>query len=339
MSAFQRRLDLLDCIPKYPRKTSTTQVLCSLENHGHTELNIRTVQRDLEFLERLGVFGLEVDKRSKPHGWSVNLNWKKLNISLMDANTALAFATLEEIATTLLPESTLSDLSAYFEKAQTIITNEKSTLISHWKNSVALINRPSPVILPQPDNTALALIKKAIFHKKQINADLKRYLLANKEPVWKTYHKIQPLGLIQQDYVITLVCTLGTFHQRVYKFPVAFMKNVEILDREVIAPASYNFNYFKDNNFQLQEHSEPVKLSLFARKDSYFVMSNARFSENQKIEETDKIEYVKISASVHDTPKLRAFLRGFGPAIEVLTPISLREYFQEITKQYQQLYR
>ncbi len=338
MSAFQRRLDLLDFIPKYPRKTSTSQVLSSLEDHGHENLNIRTIQRDLEFLECLGAFGLEVDKRSKPHGWSINLNWKKLNIALMDANTALAFATLEEIATTLLPETTLSDLSAYFEKARTIIDNEKSPLISHWKKSVALINRPSPVMLPLPDSNALTLIKNAIFHKKQINADLKRYLLPNKAPIWKTYHKIHPLGLIQQDYVITLVCTLGTFHRRVYKFPMAFIKNVEVLDDEINVPPSYKFDDIKDNNFQISEHLTPIKLSLLARKDSYFVMSNARFSEDQIIEETDQIEYVKISATVHDTPKLRAFLRGFGPAIEVLEPAALRDYFKEITQQYQQLY-
>ena len=338
MSAFQRRLDILDFIPKYPRKTTTSQVLSALENHGHDNVNIRTIQRDLELLERMGTYGLEVDKRSKPHGWSINLNWKKLNISLMDANTALAFATLEEIATTLLPETTLSDLSAYFAKAQTIIDNEKSPLISHWKQSVALISRPSPVMLPLPDNNALTLIKNAIFHKKQINADLKRYLLPNKAPVWKTYSRIQPLGLIQQDYAITLVCTLGTFHQRVYRFPMAFIKNVEVLNNNITVPATYKFDDFKQNSFQIQAHSTPIELSLLARKDSYFVMSNASFSEDQVIEETTQIEYVKITATVHDTPRLRAFVRGFGPAIEVLSPLPLREHFKEITKQYQQLY-
>ncbi len=165
MLSFQRRLDLLDHIPCYPQKVSTRQLLDILEANGHENLIMRKVQRDLEAIETLGMFGLEVDKRSKPYGWSINLNWKKLNISLMDPNTALAFSTLKEVAGTLLPESTLDDLSDYFEKADVIINSEKSPLISHWKKSVALINRKNPVTLPLPDKESLSKIKQAIFHK------------------------------------------------------------------------------------------------------------------------------------------------------------------------------
>lgn len=166
MLSFQRRLDLLDHIPRYPNKISTRQLLDLLEANGHENLIIRKVQRDLEAIEALGMFGLEVDKRSKPYGWSINLNWKKLNISLIDANSALAFSTLKEVAGTLLPESTLDDLSAYFDKADVIINSEKSPLISHWKNSVALINSNNPVSLPLPDEEALSKIKQAIYFKK-----------------------------------------------------------------------------------------------------------------------------------------------------------------------------
>jgi len=331
--SFQRRLDLLDHIPRYPNKISTRQLLDLLEANGHENLIIRKVQRDLEAIEALGMFGLEVDKRSKPYGWSINLNWKKLNISLMDANSALAFSTLKEVAGTLLPESTLDDLSAYFDKAEVIINSEKSPLISHWKNSVALINSNNPVSLPLPDEEALSKIKQAIYFKKQISADLKRYLLPNKEAIWKRYQHVNPLGLIQRENIVTLICSLGSFHQKIYKFPIAFIKGVEIDDVDVKVPKHFNFEQIKNSYFRSNVKHKEISLSILARKDSYFVMSNGKFSDNQTTIETENSEIVKISATVEDNPKLRAFLRGLGNTIEVLEPSSLRQYFKELAQE------
>ncbi|AZQ83650.1 WYL domain-containing protein [Colwellia sp. Arc7-635] len=333
MLSFQRRLDLLDHIPRYPNKITTRQLLDLLEANGHESLIIRKVQRDLEAIESMGMFGLEVDKRSKPYGWSINLNWKKLNISLMDANSALAFSTLKEVAGTLLPESTLDDLSPYFAKAEVIINNEKSPLISHWKNSVALINSNNPVSLPLPDKEALSQIKKAIFHKKQMSADLKRFLLVDKNPIWKRYQHINPLGLIQREYVVTLICSIGSFHQKIYKFPIAFIKDVQIDDADVKVPKHFNFEQTKNSYFRSNVSHKEISLSLLARKDSYFVMSNGKFNGNQVTIETENSELVKISATVEDNPKLRAFLRGLGSSIEVLEPSSLRTYFKELAQE------
>jgi len=332
LSSFQRRLDLLDHIPGYPKKTSTKQLLRLLEIDGHKDLNMRKIQRDLELIESLAMFGLEVDKRSKPYGWSINLNWKKLNISLMDANSALAFSTLKEVASTLLPESTLIDLTDYFNKAELILASEKSPLISHWKKSVALVNTQNPVTLPLPDEGTLAKIKQAIFHEKQISANLKRYLIANKAPIWKEYHPINPLGLIQHEYMVTLICSLGAFHDKIYKFPIAFIKDVEIKETDSITPKNYDFDKVKYSYFSSNASNRKIKLSLLARKDSYFVLSNGRFSDEQILEDTKNPEIVRITATVPDTPKLRAFLRGLGNTIEVLEPQILRDYFKELAQ-------
>ena len=256
-----------------------------------------------------------------------SLKVKKLKVYL------LAFSTLKEVAGTLLPESTLDDLSPYFEKAEVIINSEKSPLISHWKNSVALVNSNNPVSLPLPDKEALTKIKKAIFHKKQMSADLKRYLLPNKNPIWKRYHHINPLGLIQRENVVTLICSIGSFHQKIYKFPIAFIKDVEIDDIEAKAPKHFDFKRVKDSYLSSNVPHKEVLLSLLARKDSYFVMNNCKFNESQVTVETDNLEMVKITATVENTPKLRAFLQGLGNSIEVLEPSSLRAYFKELAQE------
>ena len=333
MSAFQRKLDLLDHIPRYPQKISTRQLLNRLADNGHENLVMRKIQRDLESLEKLGLFGLEVDKRSKPYGWSINLNWKKLNISVMDANAALAFSTLKEIAVGLLPEPTLEDLSDYFDKANKILAMEKSPLISHWKRSVALINSASLVTMPLPDPNALSAIKQAIFHRKQIRADFKRYLVANKNPVWKHYQHINPLGLIQRESLMTLVCSFGSFHQKVYRFPVNFINNVEVTEQASVQPANFDFEKIKRSYFSSNSTSKEIKLCLLIRRDSPFILSKGKLSDDQVIEETDQMELVRLTATVADTPKLKAFLRGLGNSVEVLAPNSLRGYFKQLAIQ------
>jgi len=88
-------------VPSAPRKVSSRQIFENLQNCGHHNIDMRTVQRDLVSLENIGLFGLDVDKRSKPYGWFINANFKKLNLSLMDGNTALAFKVLEQSGATL----------------------------------------------------------------------------------------------------------------------------------------------------------------------------------------------------------------------------------------------
>lgn len=332
MSSFQRKLDLLEHIPRAPRKVSTRQLLNFLEADGHENLIIRKIQRDLESLEQLGLFGIESDKRSKPYGWSINLNWKKLNLSLMDANSALAFATLQEVAHELLPETTLDELAPYFEKAQTIINNEASPLISHWKRSVGLINHDKLISLPEVDKNALSTIKKAIYHKKQIHADLKRYLISNQAAIWKHYHHINPLGLILREKEMTLVCSFGSFHKKVYKFPIAFIKNVALTNEPCILLDSYDFDKIKNSYISTNNTHNTISLSILIRKDSTFILSNASLSPDQTIELTKEPGIVKLKATVASTPKLKTFLRGMANNIEVLEPVELREYFKKLSR-------
>jgi len=111
---------------------------------------------------------------------------------------------------------------------------------------------------------------------------------------------------------------------------MAFIKNVSIDNVAVAAPQGYDFEKIKNSYFTSNASNKDISLSLLVRKDSYFVLSNGKFSDDQQIEETNNADLVKITATVADTPKLRAFLRGLGNAIEVLEPPLLRKYFKSL---------
>ncbi len=334
MSAFQRRLDILECIPSYPRKITAADIMNKLENANYHQLTIRKIQRDLEHIESMGLYGLEADKRSKPYGWSINLNWKKLNISLMDENTALAFSTLKQVASNLLPESTINDLDDYFIRADSILEKASSDLIRKWKSSVDIVNSSSPVSMPSVDENVLSSIKKALFHRKQINAELRRYLLSHQPPIWKYYTKINPLGLVQHELGLTLICSFGSYHEKTYKLPLGFIRNIEVLDQNSSTPKAFDFKKSAKERLKSNSTSEFLILKLKIRKDSYFILSDASLSEDQTIEDSDDPDFFILTSKVPNTPKLKAFLRGLGANVEVLAPDKLRSYFKELAHEY-----
>ncbi len=238
MSAFQRRLDILQYLPRQPRKISVEQLIHLLEQAGHQQVNIRTIQRDLVALEQMGWFGVESDQRSKPFGWYISASWKQLNLNLMDANTALAFNVLNQVGAPILPDSTLAELAPYFSRAQRIIDSEASSWLHHWSQSVAMFNSSLPISLPEPDKDTLHLVKEALLHKKQISAKIKRILPYPKtgEYLWKLYDRVNLLGLIYKDGSPMIICTFGTLHPRIYGFPLGFIKEVSITEQTVQTP-------------------------------------------------------------------------------------------------------
>lgn len=339
MSSFQRRLDMLAFIPRQPRKITTRQLIAQLEQFGHDCINLRTIQRDLEGMEKLGLFGLEVDKRSKPFGWFINNNWKKLNLSLMDANTALAFSTLEQLSEALLPEQTIIDLQDYFDKAKNIIESEQTPLISQWRNSVAMITNPLPIKIPEIDKHTLKTLKSALFSKKQFSAKLKRYFKKYDTPVWKDYSHINPLGLIHSDGMPILLCTFGSLHKSYYTFPLTLIKDVKLETTSLNTPKGFDFAKVTESYQNNAKHKTDIVLKIHARKDCLFVIREAKLSDDQQIAECKNPNLLEITATVKDSPQLKAFLRGLGHGVEVIEPAHLRKYFKDMAEKLSAMYQ
>jgi hypothetical protein len=96
----------------------------------------------------------------------------------------------------------------------------------------------------------------------------------------ETIQHVNPLGLIQREDVVALICSIGSFHQKTYKFPIAFILCVEIDDRDIKAPNLYNFEKIKNSYYSANIIHKKIPSVLLARKDSYFVIRNAQFSDD-----------------------------------------------------------
>lgn len=334
MSAFQRKLDILQFVPTAPRKVSSRQIFVNLQNCGHDNIDMRTIQRDLVNLEKVGLFGLEVDKRSKPYGWFINASFKKLNVSLMDGNTALAFKVLEQSGATL-PNSTVKELHPYFVKATQILEQDNESLLTHWLKSVTDAQLPHPLLPPEIDATCFERLKTAIFFKKQISADIKRFFDGGNTMLWKHYDRVNPMGLIKQDGRQLFVCSFGSLHKRRYALPLQFIKNVVVTENE----CQQSYPEGDDTPLIPLYREQEIKLTLLVKNNALFLLHGYKLAENQTICQSSTPDKSLLTATVKDTNKLRAFLRGLGDNIEVIAPAKLRDYFCELSERLYMTYR
>ncbi|NDV89898.1 WYL domain-containing protein [Alteromonas sp. 345S023] len=334
MTAFQRKLDILQFVPAAPRKVSSRQIFENLQNCGHDNIDMRTIQRDLVNLEKVGLFGLEVDKRSKPYGWFINASFKKLNLSLMDGNTALAFKVLEQSGATL-PNSTVKELQPYFIKAGQILEQNNDSLLTHWLKTVTDAHVSQPLLSPEIDAASFERLKNAIFFKKQISADIKRIFNGGNKVVWKHYDRVNPMGLIKQGGRQLFVCTFGSLHKRRYALPLQFIKNVTVTDNE----CQQRYENIEDAQLIPLYQKQEITLTLLVKNNALFLLHGYKLAEDQTICQSSHPDKSVLTATVSDTNKLRAFLRGLGDNIEVIEPPKLRAYFCDLSERLYMAYK
>lgn len=89
-----RHLLILQALPIEPVKVDSRSLQQRLESHG-IYCSLRTVQRDLEFLEGCSLFRLVSDRRSKPVGWSWMRGCKTSYKAFSDFNVAIRPTALE----------------------------------------------------------------------------------------------------------------------------------------------------------------------------------------------------------------------------------------------------
>ncbi|MGL4711921.1 MAG: helix-turn-helix transcriptional regulator [Shewanella sp.] len=319
---FQRQVTLLSLIPRAPRKISVNELVQRLANRTQ-DAGKRSVQRDLKAMYEMGTFGLRLDDRNKPYGWSIETCWRGLNVDLMDQHMALALSTLKRSASQLMPPQSLQQLQPYFERADKVLASDPDNPWLYWACRVAQLPEPYPFILPQHEPKSLAVIQQAILDKKQISCDIKK--LISRKMHWLHYSHINPQGIIIRDSVVLLAFTIGSFDTRRHHKPIGLLRNAQLLTTHAIESPDFDINKAAQGT-----SGEKIRLELLLSDRATFIMREAKFSEAQEMRLQDDGRF-HVSAEVCDTPKLRAALWEMADTVEVLAPAKLREHFVHMT--------
>ncbi len=139
-----RALALLQLIPAYPQMKSTANIRRELrDKNTEFDVDIRSIQRDLERLSVL--FPLSCEQQGRAKHWFWVDKHALTQIPAMNKSTAFAFKLAAEHLKPLLPPSTLLLFLPYFKHATEILQHTK---LGRWPTKVRIINRGPELIAP-----------------------------------------------------------------------------------------------------------------------------------------------------------------------------------------------
>ncbi|BAJ01313.1 helix-turn-helix transcriptional regulator [Shewanella violacea] len=314
----QRQIAMLEQIPRHPSRITANDVTDRLQNRDY-DVGLRTVQRELKAMHDMGLFGLVLDDRSKPFGWSIAACWRGLNLTLMDNHMALAFHTLKHSASELLPPQSLKQLTPYFERADQVLGSDPDNPWLYWACRVAQLPKPFPFIIAEQDPQIFETVQYALLHKRQMACQIKRVIKG--ESYWIDYSPINPEGIQISDGVALLTFTIGKFDSKLYAKSIDLLRNVRLLDTPSITRSDLDIA-----RSQNKSASELIDIELLFSPSANFIMRNAKLSENQSVQQLEDGRY-RVNARVRDSSGLRTFLWNMADNVEVVAPLKLRTHF------------
>ena len=150
-------------------------------------------------------------------------------------------------------------------------------------------------------------------------------------------YTLHPLGLVQRGQVTYLVATAFDYDD-VRIFALHRMGSAAPTDAPAGKPRGFNLDtYIREGAFGWGE-GKSIRLVANFQDSAAEHLHETPLSEDQKIERASE-GWVRVSATVANSPQLEWWLSGFGDAVEVLHPAVLRNAMKEMVAELATLYR
>jgi len=323
VSTSYRYLLLLRMIPRYPRKIDTATIAALLERDA-ISIHRRSIQRDLEKLSQS--FAITCDDQHKPYGWSWTADAPSMDIPTMTPPAALAYRMVADFMSDMFPKEIYDQLKPHFRYADTLLKQTDKDTLKEWPEKVRTVSRSQPLLPPNILAEVFAVVSDSLLEGKRFQVSYQKR--GEKAPVsWI----INPLGIVLHDRLITLVCTVGDYHQLkdVRQLQLHRMNEAVQLDESALTPVGFTLDeYIAGGAFSYRTGEGMIRLKALFEQDAAIHLEETPLSEDQQL--TDQGDgNVLVEATVADTRQLRWWLLGFGGRIEVLEPASLRKELKE----------
>ena len=319
----QRQWQTLRLIPRYPRRISATDLHAQLSANGY-KVTKRTVERDLQTLS--GIFPLVADERAKPYGWSWDQAAPAFDLPGLSNSEALTLLLAREHLAALLPASTLAQLRPHFRMAESkLVALGEHTGPADWMDKVRVIPATQPLLAPRIDADIQATINDALLLGKQVQVSYRKRDAGADE----TY-PIHPLGLVQRGQVLYLVCTIKAYpHLRL--LALHRIQAAEALDTPITAPPGFKLDAYLETGALGWMPGKAIRLKAAFAAEVAEHLEETPLAVGQTLTPLPDGR-VKLTATVRETLQLRWWLQGFGDAVEVLAPQSLRRQLAEAAR-------
>lgn len=320
-----RSLAMLQAIPVHPRSKSTRQIMEELRDlDPDFQVTARSVQRNLEKLSS------KFPIASDAHGRSNHWYWMNANaltqIPAMSAPTALVLRLAAEHLKSVMPPSALRQLDAYFNHAEQVLGD---TALGRWKEKATIIGR-GPLLKPP---TVRSHVQGAVYEALLAGQCLE---VTYRNKVRKRSGKLtlNPLGLVVRDGLLYLVATARGYDD-IRHYVLHRMTDAKPLDEAAEVPKGFRLarHIREDHRFSYPVTERQIKLKALFDPDAATHLTESRLATDHRTAKQQDGRFL-VEATVSDTADLRWWLLGFGGAVEVLGPASLRA---ELKSQAQQM--
>lgn len=329
MSGILKQLNMLQLIPRWPRKTSTLELLDKLTNRGfRTEL--RSIQRNLITLSSLFPIGSD---ENNPRGWYWEKDAKLIDLPTMDPQTALTFKMVEEYLIHTLPRSSIEYLKEHFSAADKVLNPFSESSLHSWPQKVKILHQGLPKLPPDIKPKILDMVYDSLLEEFRIQI---QYKTRGSDKVKK--YEANPLGLVFVGNMIYLVCTLWDYKDIIH---LALHRMLKVSRAEKNFKPLKGFDlekYVENEHFNYLVDPKPIRIGLLVDKNVVEHLEESPLGEDQKIISHSESKF-KITATVPNTEQLHWWIRGYGSAIIVEKPKFLRQEFFEMAEQTLQAYQ
>jgi len=324
--SLQRQLHLLHILPRTPAKRSVAELRQLLKAAGH-DATTRTLQRDLNALSRL--FPLQTDDAptGTAQGWSWARDATGLDVPSMNASEALTLRMVERFLPQLMPPIVRDYLVPYFQRARTVLEQDKQSKSRRWLDNVRVVPREMPLIPPKVDRRAAEIVYQAILESRRFTVRYRARSARGDEP--KDY-EVNPLGLVIRGSLVYLVCTLWDYAD-IRQLALHRIGSATLLGKPTTRPPGFSIDrYIAEGHFQYPT-GEKIHLRARFLKDAAEHLAETPLSTDQVITPSDD-GAVTVSATVQESDQLEWWLLGFGEYVTVLGPKALRNRLADRTK-------
>ena len=315
MSQLSRQLSILKMLLETTEPLSTTKIVERVQAFAKTK---KTIQRDLEALEALGV---RSKKLGKTCYWRLDRPSLKLS---MPPNEAMNLAMIFDHASRFGMETQVADFTEFHQYVNRTLKQANPGI--DWSKRLTSTTRFITLQPGKVDSKVLEGLQEAILRDYSVQAV---YQSAN-APEPKTY-RLRPLGLSYQDSNIYLSCVFGGRPGQLAALPLhRFLSVTEILE-EIPAPDDYDINSVEAQRSLISlESEEPVRLVLRLHGENLY----------RRLRENPLNESQQLLPDSNGTWRLETNqLLSQAADLEVLEPSGLRDKIADKARRMAALYQ
>ncbi len=301
----QHYLEVLRSIPRH-RYASTNEIQNSLALRG-IEINTLTLQRYLKQLTDSGTVPIECNKKTKPFGYKLGPGCDALLFTKFSPQEALLLRLVEENLKYLLPAKITKGLDPFFDQAKRCLADGsegRTKAEVEWLKKISVVAGSLPRIPPNIKPRIFETISEALYSNKMLNLHYQ-----NVEGHEKVKH-INPLGLVQQDGRLYLVCQFEGYtnfrHLALHR-----ILNAELLDLNAPKVPGFDVHdYVKSIHFNYSgDEPKMVHLVLeFTNEQTFVQLTESPFKRDQVLTKLPNGHY-RLEVDIEDSILLDGWIK------------------------------